>query len=466
MLSRLGPTCPPAPATAWHFRHCVSLRRKTASPRAGSPSRATSASERGSLLGVVSGFGAASSSPALRQRLDQAAARRGPSRALARRASLATSAGSVLPASAAARAAGPPLQPGERARRRSSASAGSSSLGEPGRRPLGRDLSGRSPPARAIARACARARRVVGREPLDRRAAVGPPSSARPSIGRLADAVRRRPIARRDRFESRPQRLDLPDARPPARRRRGGRRPGRRARRPSRARSPSGRTFRCSAAFTRPSSKAARAARRERSARRGPGRRSPPGRRAGRASRSSVRRAPPPGRRDRARRGAPSSSGLTTAGEPTAWSAKTRCRGVAAEVELARRDRREPVGLQVAGGQPEGVVEEPVDRPVERPQRQLGRARLGDRAPGPGRPRAGRADGRRPTRGASSAERVGEPVVPVRSDPRRPPPGRAGRPIASSCAEQVGLDDVERLIGPERLRAAGARPRGRSGRAP
>ena len=196
----------------------------------------------------------------------------------------------------------------------------------------------------------------------------------------------------------------------------------------------------------------------------GPGRRQPQGRRAGPASR--WRSAPPlPGRRARAPRGAsPAAAGPRRACS-TAWSAKTRCRGLPPKSNRPAATAGSHSGCRSRGRQPEGVVEEPVDRPVQRPQRQLGRARAGNLRQGPHRlePDAGMSS---TTRWPSSADRVGDPAVPVRHDPHAPPPGPAGRGASSRLAQQLRLDDVERLVGPEGFEPRGARPRGPAGRAP
>ena len=110
MLSRPGPTRPPAPAMAWHLRHCdVLRRRKTASPRP----RVAFASDLGQHLrgplGGRPGFEGRSSRRIGPGPRSSAASGRPESEAT-RAPSLATSGGKVLPSSAAARPAAPPLR--------------------------------------------------------------------------------------------------------------------------------------------------------------------------------------------------------------------------------------------------------------------------------------------------------------------------------------------------------------------
>ena len=58
---------------------------------------------------------------------------------------------------------------------------------------------------------------------------------------------------------------------------------------------------------------------------------------------------------------------------------------VAVEVDLAGFERRQPIGLQVRGREPQGMIEKPIHRAIERPHRHFGglrRAQLGQRSHG------------------------------------------------------------------------------------
>ena len=108
MLIRSGPTWPPAPAMAWHFRQTMSVRRNTFSPRAGSPDSRTSATIC-FISASLSWRGRGAEVAGLRQRLDQGRRLAAPELRTMRTPTLATSAGSFLPASAFARLGGPVL---------------------------------------------------------------------------------------------------------------------------------------------------------------------------------------------------------------------------------------------------------------------------------------------------------------------------------------------------------------------
>ena len=239
-------------------------------------------------------------------------------------------------------------------------------------------------------------------------------------------------------------------ARPPGRRRRGAASSGASSRRPSRARSPVGPDLPLRGRLDQGVEQRRAATGVGAGRRRRPGRR-PSARSAGLAERgdqASGRR--PPGRPAIL----PGPERLDQRLDHRRASRPPRARRPGAAG--CRRSRTGPpatagsqYGLQVAGGQPEGVVEEPVDRPVERPQRQLGRAAARGSWPsartassrtrgmvvGDPRRRAGRA-GRRAGRASAATTRTAAART-------------RGSAESSSRREQVGLDHVERLVGPE-----------------
>ena len=132
---------------------------------------------------------------------------------------------------------------------------------------------------------------------------------------------------------------------------------------------------------------------------------------------------------------------------PRRLQGKRQMLGTAVEAHSARLQRREPNVAQIAGRQPNGIIEKPIDRLIERPHRHFGRRGGMDLRQRPHRlqPDARIFVGDPP---GQQVERVGHLARPVTEHSHSGSP-RVRLVRFEQRAEQIRRDVPERLIGPE-----------------